>query len=226
MATAGCDVYDQGKPMLLTVNHFLEDLRPAISTESDEASNEDSDFEMTGLSDFEHDTDFTKATSDGSISDTSVDESFERDASVLSNESVVIESFHQNPEDSDLSAREESWYSAATSKRPCIVAGKTLLRSRELDYAFIEIDSGFTGANAPCANALSLDGTSGIESNPRDAIVWTATPDGGVALFAEPYRASLIMSVLLAQRHSSKCTRPIASALLSLATLGAGLETG
>lgn len=200
IVAAGNVVSYRGKYMYLTVDHSLDSSHPASPTTAAENTNEGIDCEITGLGDFDDDDDdndegddsnLMHVTSRASISVASESGGSERDSSVSGNSS-----------EGTLDA--PSYFSPTSGTGPeplgliplmesCIAVGSTIIRSKELDYALVELGSGVDSA-AMHEHAIPLDDASRIESGPRDAAVVTTTPDGRIvrgALSSSPYHVRL-----------------------------------
>ncbi|KAM5344978.1 hypothetical protein ACJ41O_010840 [Fusarium nematophilum] len=190
-ATAGGVIAYQGKLMFLTVNHFLErtqtmETQPVVS----DPEEDDDDCEITGLSDFddENDDGLINATSRGSVTPES--EASGVDSSESGNHGAPVSSSGSNCDAQKymaavqarlerLDQSQESIPYVGTLKDQCI-GGKVILRSKELDYALVEVDPALINPDNIGDNIIELGDDSQIETQPRDAAVKTITPDGGI----------------------------------------------
>ncbi|KAH7120443.1 hypothetical protein B0J13DRAFT_680698 [Dactylonectria estremocensis] len=192
-ATAGGVISYQGTRMILTVDHFLERTQPAarsIVPLSDDDEDDDDDCEITGHSDIddESDNDLIDATSRGSATPESVasdmdgSESGGHGASLLASGSTFdaeeyMATVQARLERLDLTQERVTHISGP--KDACIRAGKVVQRSKELDYALIEVDPAVGSLCDVGHNIIDLDDDSRVEKDPRDAAVKTTTPGGG-----------------------------------------------
>lgn len=146
--------------------------------------------EITGLSDIddESDGDLIDATSGGSATPESVasdmdgSESGGHGASLLASGSTLNAQEYMAPVQArleHLDLTQERVAHLSGSKDACIRAGKVVQRSKELDYALIEVDPAVGSLCDVGHNIIDLDDGSRVEKDPRDAAVKTTTPGGG-----------------------------------------------
>lgn len=192
-ATAGGVISYQGKRMILTVDHFLEPTQsaaPSIVPHSEDDEDDDDDCEITGFSDIddESDNDLVDVTSQCSATPESValdmdgSESGGHGASLLSSGSTVdgqeyMAAVQARLERFDLTQGRVTHIGGP--KDACIRAGNVVQRSKELDYALIEVDPAVGKLCDVGHNIIDLDDESLVEKNPRDAAIKTTTPGGG-----------------------------------------------
>ncbi|KAL6812786.1 hypothetical protein V8C40DRAFT_257178, partial [Trichoderma camerunense] len=166
------------KHMLLSISHFLKD-SPSIELPAHKfEASQISDFEITGLGDFddddddETDTEFVETVRQGSVSD--VDESKDSEMDDSYTPTSASESDRNSQRRLSISPQEPS-----SPEGRLIGKGKPVICSEELDYALFELD-----VNSPSQsllkNAISLTDVDKIESGPRNTAVKTVASNGRV----------------------------------------------
>ncbi|KAJ4152278.1 hypothetical protein NW754_004073 [Fusarium falciforme] len=226
MATAGGVITYRGRPMLLTVNHFLEPTQTIATVSFVSSSEEDEDSgdecEITGLSDFDDEDEdrLIEITSQGSItpefetSDVDSSRSGNNEGSVPSsgsttdvqNNTIVLQERLER-----LGQSQASKPLDGASKQQFTRAGKVILRSKELDYSLVEIDHHLTSIDDLENNTIELSDVSRIEPCCRDAAVKATTPDGGIvggALSGTPSYVRLPQSRMYVEVYFARFNRP------------------
>ncbi|KAL2670160.1 hypothetical protein Neosp_015041 [[Neocosmospora] mangrovei] len=225
-ATAGGVITYRGKPMLLTVNHFLEPTQtiatPSFFSVSEEGEGSEDECEITGLSDFDDfDEDrLIEITSEGSITpefETSdVDSSRSGNNKVsapssgsttdVQNNTMVLQERLEHIEQNQASIPLDG-----ASRQQFTRAGKVIVRSKELDYSLVEIDHPLTSIDDLEDSTIELGEVSRIEPCCRDAAVKATTPDGGIvggALSGTPSYVRLPQSRAYVEVFFARFNRP------------------
>ncbi|KAF4463114.1 nicotinamide N-methyltransferase [Fusarium albosuccineum] len=225
-ATAGGVITYRGRPMLLTVNHFLEPTptiaTPFFASTSEGGEDSDDECEITGLSDFdEEDEDrFIEITSQGSItpefetSDVDGSRSDNYEGSILSSGSTI--DLHNTTALQERLGRLQQNQTGiplnGSSKQQCTRVGKVILRSKDLDYSLVEINHPLASIEGLENSTIELSDVSRIEPGCRDAAVRATTPDGGIlggALSGTPSYVRLPQSRMYVEVYLARFNRPL-----------------
>jgi len=206
----------QGKPMFLTIDHFLDGSYPASPSMPVDGTIDGSNCEITGLGDFDdgdegrdyqYNNTFMDATSQGSISTSSDSGESARSSSVGSRNSFRG-ALHTPSFPSPLPE-------AGPDLRPlienCYVVGSTIIRSTSLDYVLVQPSFGVDSA-VMREHYLPLDDGSRIEPGPRKTTVVTKTPDGRITkgvMSSSPYHVRLPRHKDFIGVYAARFSRPL-----------------
>ncbi|KAF5003069.1 hypothetical protein FDECE_10380 [Fusarium decemcellulare] len=226
-ATAGGIITYQGRPMLLTANHFLEPTQtiatPSFASTSEGGEDSDDECEITGLSDFndEDEDRLIEITSQGSISpefetwDVDCSRSGDNEGSILSSGSTTDVHDNTTAPQEMLECPKQNQVSIpidGAPKQQCTRVGKVILRSKDLDYSLIEIDHPLTSIEDLDNSTIELSDVSRIEPSCRDAAVRATTPDGGMvegALSGTPSYVCLPQSRMYVEVYLARFKKPL-----------------
>ncbi|OIW33076.1 hypothetical protein CONLIGDRAFT_640235 [Coniochaeta ligniaria NRRL 30616] len=230
-AIGGGIVSHQGKHMLYTVNHFLErmDRARARTTPSTVEADDNTECEVTGLSDFEDndDDELADITSRGSMtpeSTTSRDTPPQTDdgetVSIFSSGSIADQAEFVASVSRGLASLTLDDHLPLPLPTDCLRVGQVAVSSKTLDFALVELDSTYeaglsTESKAQLiSSAIPLENyCEHIEEAPRDGAIRTTTPDGGIiggTLSGSSSFVRLPRSKVFQEVYVGKMSRPLA----------------